>query len=283
MANRSEKITGIIKARRPLVSRIENVQENLRRLSSSLNSLENKRNEIMKIASSESGKNFQDITFLMIQNRIASELDALEKLKKRFSRDTLNIGVVGRARQGKSRLLQSITGLTSTEIPDGDRQHCTGVRSTIFHKPTLSTPYADVWFYSESTFLNEVILPYFRDLKLSPFPDSMENFSAKPLPKLSENLSGYAEPHAKYEHLVKYHAHYGKYRELLHSESPRRILHQQIREYVAQDTKDGSRDYFNYLAVRDIKILSSFPYDDVGQIALIDMPGLHGIMGSHLD
>jgi len=38
-----------------------------------------------------------------------------------FSRSTLNIGVIGRARQGKSRLLQSLTGLGTEEIPSGDR------------------------------------------------------------------------------------------------------------------------------------------------------------------
>jgi hypothetical protein len=69
-------------------------------------------------------------------------------LKNRFSRDTLNIGVIGRARQGKSRLLQSLTGLSAAEIPDGDRQHCTGVRSTIHHSNSVDT-YGEVWFHTE--------------------------------------------------------------------------------------------------------------------------------------
>ena len=40
-----------------------------------------------------------------------------ERLEKRFNRDTINISVVGRARQGKSRLLQSISGLRDEVIP----------------------------------------------------------------------------------------------------------------------------------------------------------------------
>lgn len=271
---RSDKIEAIIKERRPLVTRIEAVQENLRRLSFNLDELENKRNVVIKIAPDEVHQNLQEIDFSGVRKKIGAELEALEKLKRRFARDTLNIGVVGRARQGKSRLLQSISGLAATEIPDGDRQHCTGVRSTILHKQNLSAPYADVWFYSESSFLNEVIMPYFRELRLSPFPYSMEDFVAEPLPQLPENLSGYAEPRAKYEHLRRYHEYFDKYKELLYAESPRKISHQAIQEYVAQVSHDGEQKFYNYLAVREVKIVCNFPHTDVGQVALIDMPGL---------
>lgn len=54
----------------------------------------------------------------------------------------------------------------------------------------------------------------------------------------------------------------------------RHIHQQEIREYVAQDTVDGQRIYFNYMAVREVKIVCSFPNTDIGRIALVDMPGL---------
>ncbi|MDF5715159.1 MAG: hypothetical protein PUP93_15065 [Rhizonema sp. NSF051] len=77
-----------------------------------------------------------------------------------------------------------------------------------------------------------------------------------------------------YEHLSKYHIYLEKYRHLLLEPSPRRISRNEIREYVAQDTPDGQRVFFNYLAVRFVKIVCNFPNTDVGQIALVDMPGL---------
>ena len=40
-----------------------------------------------------------------------------ERLHTRFNRDSINISVVGRARQGKSRLLQAISGLGNGVIP----------------------------------------------------------------------------------------------------------------------------------------------------------------------
>ena len=93
------------------------------------------------------------------------------------------------------------------------------------------------------------------------------------MPALPKQFSRQAEPGAMYEHLRKYHTNFDKYKHLL-KESPQRISKQQIREYVAQDTPDGQRVYFNYLAVQEAKIVCGFPNSDVGQIALIDMPGL---------
>ncbi|MDY7023824.1 MAG: hypothetical protein SWJ54_21165, partial [Cyanobacteriota bacterium] len=37
---------------------------------------------------------------------------------------------------------------------------------------------------------------------------------------------------------------------------------------------NGERVFFNYLAVKEVKIICTFPNNDVGQVALVDMPGL---------
>ncbi|CCQ66471.1 hypothetical protein CWATWH0402_4161 [Crocosphaera watsonii WH 0402] len=44
--------------------------------------------------------------------------------------------------------------------------------------------------------------------------------------------------------------------------SPIKISQGEIREYVAQDTPDGERTYFNYLAVKEAKIFCDFPLSD---------------------
>lgn len=272
--SRTVRITSIIEQRRPLARKIEGVEENLRGLASTLRHLEAQRNQFLsRIDDEPIGGSLQEIDCSTLQRSIEAELLALSKLKVRFSRDTLNIGVVGRARQGKSRLLQSLTGLTAIEIPDGNRQHCTGVRSTIHHNPHVET-YGEVWFHSERSFLDEVIAPYYDKLGLGAKPITLAGFERNPLPPLPETLAGYAEPGAMYQHLKRYHTNLDKYRHLLFSASPRRITQGEIREYVAQDTPDGQRIFFNYLAVREVKITCKFPNEAVGQIALVDMPGL---------
>jgi hypothetical protein len=272
--DRTGKIASIIEKRRPLIEKIQFVEANLHSLYSKLDHLETYRHYLLTAIDDKNVYGYlQEIDLVTIQSTIADELNKLSKLKMRFFRDTLNIGVVGRARQGKSRLLQSLTGLTTAEIPDGDRQHCTGVRSTIHHNLNSDT-YGEVWFHSERSFLDEVISPYYQKLRLGNIPITIEEFAKNDLPTLPQNLPGYAEPGAMYEHLARYHTHLEKYRHLLREILPKRISRDEIREYVAQDTADGQRVFFNYLAVREVKIICNFPNADVGQIALVDMPGL---------
>lgn len=271
--NRTAQIANIIEKRQPLANKIEKVKVNLNSLSSELSYLEDYRQQLLdRVDEPSITGRLKEIDFSKIQQNIVSDLQALGKLKTRFSRDTLNIGVIGRARQGKSRLLQSLTGLTAAEIPDGSGQHCTGVRSTIHHNPNIET-YGEVLFYTDRTFLDEVIAPYYEQLKLGTKPINIDDFARKDLPSLPNDLKG-AEVNAKYEHLRRYHENIDQYRLLLQTSSPRLIKKEEIREYVAQDNLQGERIYFNYLAVQEVKIICNFPKDDVGKIALVDMPGL---------
>src|SRR5207253_2782297 len=107
-------------------------------------------------------------------------------------------GVVGRARQGKSRLLQSLTGLSAVEIPDGDRQHCTGVRSTVFHQPGAQA-HGKVWFHSEASFLRDVVAPYYDELGLGSYPHSVAEFASRPVAQLASDRPAYADRNAKHE------------------------------------------------------------------------------------
>ena len=270
---RTPQITSILEKRRPLARKLAEVESNLKTLALALQDLDKYRSQLLsKVDDLESIGRLQEINLAAIQSSINEELGALGKLKNRFARNTLNIGVIGRAGQGKSRLLQSLSGL-SDEIPTGDRSHCTGVRSTIHHNPNVET-YGEIWFHSERSFLNEVINPYYEKLRLGVKPFALDEFAKNPLPPLHQDFSGQAEYGAMYEHFRKYHTNFEKYKHLLREASPHRISKEQIREYVAQDAPDGQRVFFNYLAVQEAKIVCSFPNTDVGQITLIDMPGL---------
>jgi len=274
MSNTSTKIANIIEQRKPLAQTIQKVEDNLHKLSFTLQNLEQYRKQLLNhLEDPQIINQLEEINLSDVDANIGSSLQALGKLKKRFSRNTLNLGVVGRARQGKSRLLQSLTGLTSAEIPDGNRQHCTGVKSIIHHNSGGNT-YAEVYFHTEYSFLEEVIQPYYDKLALGNKPFTLEEFASSPLPPLSKNIPGYAEPGAMYEHLKGYHTYLTQYRQLLREPSPRVIQRGEIRDYVAQDTVDGERNLYNYLAVKEVKITCSFPNPEVDKIAIVDMPGL---------
>jgi hypothetical protein len=271
--DRSTRIANIIDARRPLVQRIDSVLANLRTLDEALQSLEEERGQLLeRVSDPLANARLKGLDMQAMRARIESEVGSLSKLRTRFARETINIGVIGRARQGKSRLLQSISGLTTNEIPDGSGSHCTGVRSTIYHDPQ-SSPHGEVFFHSEKSFITDMISPYFRELKLGAMPRNAKEFAARPLPSLPIELASYAGPGAKYEHLKKYRERFEQFAALLGA-SPRRIPITQIREYVAQDTVDGQGSFFNYLGVNHVKVFCRFPHEEVGRIAFCDMVGL---------
>ncbi|MEH2256521.1 GTPase domain-containing protein [Nostoc sp.] len=274
--NRTEKINSIISKRKPLNEKLKKVQKNLVLLNSEIHKLEKLQQTTAEKLSTIPGdpqflQALQEIDFSKIKTEITIELKDLEKLSSRFARNTLNLGVVGIARQGKSRLLQSLTGLSTTEIPDSDKGFCTGARCTIHHRPEVAT-YGIVYFHSEQTFLNEIIRPYFEKLRLGAAPDTLAEF-ALPLPPLPDELDD-AVSKAQYRYLEKYHTNLDKYQSLLLEAQNKQIQKHEIREYVAQNDSEGNHIYFKYMAVQKVELFCEFPNTDIGNIALVDMPGL---------
>ena len=221
-----ENIQAIIQQRQPMALRVAKSRE---ALSSAVNNFEkfhilcreifsekdmaNEFGNITKIS-----EDFDKITFETTKRR-----DELKHLERRLNRNTLNIAVIGRARQGKSRLLQTITGLSTTEIPDGDGQFCIGVRSDIINEDTDVT-YAIVNFLSESKFLNEKVAPYFEALReykpeiFSITPTSLQEFKNIQLPAVS-SFEKYSDIQTTMklhlQNLTELQSHVVQYEELL--------------------------------------------------------------------
>ena len=204
----------------------------------------------------------------------------LHNISARLSRKTLNIAVIGRARQGKSRLLQTITGLTSTEIPDGNLAYCTGVRSDIINDVTAAESYAVVNFLTERRFIKENVAPYFQELqKCIPnlsAPDSVAEFRRLELPKpgtFEARPEEITQMNVNLENLKGIQEHLSDYVEYL-DKAPIRINREQIREYVAHDDEKGNPVYFKHYAVDKVEIFCKFPNTEVKDLRLIDLPGL---------
>lgn len=198
-------------------------------------------------------------------------------LESRFSRKTLNIGVVGRARQGKSTLLQRITGLTDGEIPTGSEGHCTGASSVIENHEDADA-HADVKFYTETLFLENVIRPFVEQLKpgyknFGAPPTSLKEFANFEIPDLPGPNS--LDPATDVERLKKLRGFKDSlpaYKENL-SGKVIRITRDKIRSFVAQQDESGA-PLQHWRAVHLVHVWSKFPHPDVGRVALVDTPGL---------
>jgi energy-coupling factor transporter ATP-binding protein EcfA2 len=268
---RVQKIKNIIQQRKPLAANIKKVEENMSVIANTLDALEKHRSELPE--EEKISKNLNDLNFSSLRYSVTRERDRLENLRKRLSRDTLNLGVVGLMGQGKSTLLQHLSGLDNDVIPAKVGGACTAVRSTICHQE--GETYAEVTIHSEDSFLTEVIRPYYVELNLGTPPKNLDEF-ARSLPAFS---GGDATLSSMHEHLKKdYHDNLPHYKNLLESGSPRqlpRVTKEEIYKYVSQPRDaQGELIGFEHLIVRSVTIFCPFPNQDVGKIALVDVPGL---------
>jgi hypothetical protein len=273
--HRTERINAIIQQRQRFGSRIERDKANLEALLLALINLKQHQSEFLaRSVDATSAKRLGAINFEVI-NEIDRLLDFYEKLRYRCTRNTINLAVVGYARQGKSRLLQSLTGLNNQVIPDGGEGYCTATLSKIVHQPRLPQAVAKVHFYSHNEFTKQVLNPYYETLGLGTKPITVEEFARTPPPGLPLNKKDSEIDKGRYGHLRKdYFSNIAKYRHLLES-PPIEIAEPDIRSYVTQDSIDESGDKIvNYLAVKEVEISCSFPHQDIGQISLLDLPGL---------
>ncbi len=272
--DRANSIANILNKRHPRSQKVQKLIDKLNSLLSQLDSMETTcRDTIAKINDTFVTENLSTLFPLFSEiktQKIKQVQQILAKLNKRFSRENLTIALVGRAGQGKSLLIQTLTGLSDPEVPSGAMNNCTGVKVTVAHS-TNHQAVGEVYFHNEESFLQENIHLYYDFLHLGTKPKTLNDFVDNPLPKLPINTS---EAKALYEHLEKCYNHYQDYSDLLREASPKRISQVQIRKYVAQTDDNNQKTYFNYLAVKEVKIFCQFPYQDIGQIALIDLPGL---------
>ncbi|MEM1170242.1 MAG: hypothetical protein AAGJ08_14475 [Cyanobacteria bacterium P01_H01_bin.35] len=146
-------------------------------LESKIYKLKDLQESILKLstASSMGVQQLYQINFQAILDSIAQQRKVWENLWQRLNRDTINIGVVGLARQGKSTFLQNVAGLTDEEdegiIPSSDRLPCTTVQSNIYHHE--GETFAKVYFHSESSFIEEIITPYYQELGFENIPKNI--------------------------------------------------------------------------------------------------------------
>ncbi|BAU13028.1 hypothetical protein LEP3755_35640 [Leptolyngbya sp. NIES-3755] len=270
-SSRAERVADIIERRsRYLPTKIAIVERELQARASALYRLEALLKGKPNAQSSEPLKS----SINDIQKRIRFELLVLSKLKSRFSRATLNIGVMGLMGQGKSTLLKSLSGLTDSEIPAYEGAACTAVRSVLANKE--GSIEIKVTLHSEQTFLEEVIHPYYESLKLESKPLTLDEFARASLPDRSFERE---TDRALYGTLQQdYYQNLQHYQYLIvpGTEPHHQLISvEEVADYVRQGRNGfGALTTYKHLAVREVNISCPFQNPDVGKIALVDIPGL---------
>lgn len=198
------------------------------------------------------------------------------RLQERFGRDTINISVIGRARQGKSTLLQAISGLDENVIPASNGGSCTGTTSVICNEPGVKSAYAEVIFYTEDEIVNQ-LKDYIKAIGLFANITTLDS-----IPRLQSivdkcardgmaDMSG--EQKTLFGHFRQYVEHYYEYNNNI-SSNPISVQEDDIRDWVAQYDSKGMLTY-KYLAVKEVRIFKEFHYAEAGRIVLVDTIGLN--------
>ena len=157
-----EQVEQILSQRKKYLDKINNDKEKVSKIQSDFYEI---KDQLDKIGST--GINADAIRPEIDQaiRKIDNAVEMIDRMRKRFGRDTVNIGVAGRARVGKSTLLQSMTGLGDEQIPSDSGLPVTAVRSQIFNVPPNAESYARIDFFDEREFIEKRVNPYINLLK----------------------------------------------------------------------------------------------------------------------
>lgn len=202
-------------------------------------------------------------------------IDELERIEARFSRETLNISFVGAAGQGKSMVLQSISGLNGDVIPSGEGTDCTGAKSIISNSNNDKT-YAEITFYNADE-LVAIINDYLTEISgnTNYHISMLSQVPSIPIEKIREKIALDTSAIAKLKQLEKYVEHINDEEIALNIGKVITVEENDIEKYVAQHScKNSNILYFNYLAVKCADIKCTFPKKDSGKIVLVDTKGL---------
>jgi hypothetical protein len=200
--------------------------------------------------------------------RRAAETDrAVRAVHARVHRDSVNLGVVGVTRSGKSTLLRSITGLGTREVPSSQYNPTTAAPSRIYHKPG---PFrAVVNLHDWTSFRDSYLERLHRSARLGPTPRTLAEFEARSYDAHRVDLA--VQPYVEKLHIAR--RTLNSYRQLLDAAGPLTLAEGELRPYVAYPGEGDEESDRPYHAVRSVEIYCTFHNVSAARLGLVDMPG----------
>lgn len=273
-----EKIDQIIAARQTKVPKLTQALQRFQEVKTSVDALEDFRKSIPE-SEGELSNRLNSIVTDGFYQEYDSVKQELERLLKRFSRKHIHMSFVGKAGQGKSLVMQNISGLKGDVIPSSDGSDCTGAKSIITNSDS-ETVNAEIEFYSQQELL-DIVNRYLEniwgedsDIYRQYSVRTVSDIKSLPIGEFNKALDRReGEASSKFKHLCNYVEHVGDFE--AHIGLKITIPAEQIEEYVAQyKNDDKSVKYYKFLGVKGANIKCHFPCSDCGKIVLVDTIGL---------
>ena len=232
-------------------------------------------------------------------------------LRKRFERKNVQISLVGKARHGKSCILQAVTGLTDDTIPTSSETDCTGAISIIYNWNKRDKFEMDVDYYTPKEFIeavNKKLTSFFNEGH--PYTiHTLEQIAS--LPKSAFDSSVPEQDGFYNDYVSRFHQYESCFRPdaIRHFDSTENVV-----EYVAKykiftdenDIPDSYREkgyrierrvqavdgkniidykvhFANFVTIKKAVMSTSYPNIDTKKIVAVDTIGLGNALTSETD
>ncbi|OUQ62058.1 hypothetical protein B5E53_18340 [Eubacterium sp. An11] len=270
--HRQEKLPQI----QQMIERLENVNNVIQKLEKVCQDASFEKPQIYESLfnqCSEIAENLRLINTKSFRQRYEKVQETLNQLYNRFSRKQIHISFVGRAGQGKSLVMQKISGLSGDIIPSSNGSDCTGTKSIITNQDTTGV-HAEIIFYSKNEY-KDIVNKYIQEIFENGIYEinSVEEISVLKQYSLETKVESNAQKQSLFLQLNKYIEHSDVVLPLLGTTQT--IPAEEIESYVAQYSHlDKSHKYYKYLGVKVANIKCQFPFSQCGKIVLVDTIGL---------
>ena len=243
---------------------------------------------------------FMAVSTSQVKKLIDEQLERLGILRKRFSRDAVQIAFIGYERQGKSCFLQSISGLSNKVIPAYSGTSCTGAVSVIHNVPKDLEVHIE--FYDLKSFLNIVKEKLHNFFPNNHFTlNSLSDLSTIDLsefntddPEVSlefnkfkdaffghlnvyESLIGHSKIVTSDENQIIQHvSQYEEFDAILEGDDASLYTKKKKQDANRNEVEVWQKNYYKYIAVKSVNIFTHFVDPRIGdsKIVLVDTIGM---------
>ena len=275
----SKNLEGIVaKIRDVRAQKRPEIETNLQKIDALLAALRDTRGRASAVAARypDLATALQGVSFNDAENRLLEARAACEAALTRLRRDSINIGVAAKAGQGKSQMLQMLTGLGSDQIPTGGGGACTAVRSIVHNS---STKKAVVHYLTPAELLEKKVYPSYAPAGSTPFalglsgkPTSLEGFlsaslstvdSADNLP--TQGVNNWNDNVIPLQRALNAHPDLKR----LLGNAPEEIPMEEVRTYLVKDNDETRHNVVSF-----VELWTPFEVGLPEGLTVYDIPGL---------
>ena len=275
----SKNLDGIVaKIRDVRAQKRPEIEKNLQKIDALLAALRDTRGRASTVAARypDLASALQGVSFNDAENKLLEARAACETALTRLRRESINIGVAAKAGQGKSQMLQMLTGLGSDQIPTGGGGACTAVHSIVHNSTTKK---AVVHYLTPQGLLEKKVFPSYKPVGSTPFalglsgvPSSLDGF-------LSASLSA-IEPADKLptqgvnnwnDNVIPLQRDLNAFPELklLLGKAPEEVPMDEVRTFLVKDNNEKKHNVVDF-----VELWTPFEVGLPEGLTVYDLPGL---------